>query len=151
MTARTRRDAPIFGKDSKPSYGQASTRTSPGHHRTLSPHTTGEGSRRTAPATTLPRAVCVKASPDSRGARRQPRTGPEAVRALLATASHQLGERCVNRLSDLRSGAVWLGSVDDAVDGGAAGAVFLGEVGQGHLAVGVAASDEDRSKGGPAR
>jgi hypothetical protein len=31
--------------------------------------------------------------------------------------------------------------VDDAVDGGSADAVFLGEVGQGYLAVGVAASD----------
>ena len=39
---------------------------------------------------------------------------------------------------------VWLGypwAVDHAVDGGAADAVFLGEIGEGDVACGVAAAD----------
>lgn len=66
--AATCRTAPIFGKDSQPSYGRQSTRASPDRrHRMLSPHTTGESSRRTAPATTLTRTVCARTSPDSKG------------------------------------------------------------------------------------
>jgi hypothetical protein len=47
-----------------------------------------------------------------------------------------------------RSGVLGrLGPVDDAVDRGAADAVFLDEIGQGHLAFGVAAPDGARGRG----
>jgi hypothetical protein len=50
----------------------------------------------------------------------------------------------VSQWSGLLRRVVWFGSVDDAVDGGAADAVFLGEIGQGHLVFGVAAPDGAR-------
>ena len=63
------------------------------------------------------------------------------------TASRHLGVPCVSQRSGLLCRAVWFGPVDDAVDGGAADAVFLGEIGQGHLVFGVAAPDGARGRG----
>ena len=64
-----------------------------------------------------------------------------------ATASRHLDGLCAGQWSGLLGGVVWFGSVDDAVDRGAADAVFLGEIGQGHLAFGVAAPDGARGRG----
>jgi hypothetical protein len=71
---------------------------------------------------------------------------PERPGTPEATANRQL-RVSVPALSGLPSRGVWLGSVNDAVDRGATDAVFLGEIGEGHIALGVAAADGPRCRG----
>jgi hypothetical protein len=71
------------------------------------------------------------------------------LRGLTARDSRSYGQppsrrSPVSQWSGLLRRVVWFESVDDAVDGGATDAVFLGEIGQGHLVFGVAAPDGAR-------